>query len=249
MLVIFPFEPEVFKHTDLDVQFVGHPLIEILAEERQPQWRREDDTVLLLPGSRIGEVDRLLAPMVETAAWLHRRRPQLRFVVTAGDDRMKERIEKMLARLAAGGRHLPPLEVTAGRTREWLQRAGAGLAASGTVTIEAAVLGLPLVVVYRLNPFTYRLARWLVRIPYFTMVNVVVGNLIFQEFLQGQVRPAVLGPALEAILPGGSRREFVDTGMAECLRALGGHREICRNTARAVLAEINPELAMPAARD
>jgi lipid-A-disaccharide synthase len=238
MLVIFPFEPDVFKHTALDVQFVGHPLIEMLAEERQPDLQREPNTVLLLPGSRGGEVGRLLTPMIRTATALHQRNPALRFVITASSGAMKEHIHRELEEMRQDGIALPPVEIVAGETRMWLQRATAGLAASGTVTVEAAILGLPLVVVYRLNPLTYWLARRLVKIPYFTMVNVVVGQLVFEEFLQAKVNPDVLVPALEAVLPGGSRRDFVTAGMQECVQALGGGRDICRNTALAVVQEI-----------
>ncbi len=81
LLTIFPFEPEVYRGTGLDVEFVGHPLLEILAEERDDSIVREPETVLLLPGSRRGEIDRLLPVMVETADLLARERPDLRFVM------------------------------------------------------------------------------------------------------------------------------------------------------------------------
>jgi len=125
--------------------------------------------------------------------------------------------------------------VEVGRTQHWMQRAGTGLAASGTVTVEAAILGLPLVVVYRVNPLTYWLGRWLVKIPYFTMVNLVAGKRVFAEFLQQEVRAERLGPALLELLPGGGRRGEVEAGMAEAVTALGGGGNASAEAARLIL--------------
>ncbi len=235
MLVIFPFEPEVFAGTGLDVEFVGHPLIEILNALRDPELARDQQTLLLLPGSRVAEIEKLLPSMLQTVSRLHRQHPAMRYVISAPSQALAERIKALVEKGGDAGLSLPAIPIAVGRTRHWLQQATAGLAASGTVTIEAAILGLPLVVVYRVNSFTYWLARMLVNIPFFTMVNVVVGRLVYEEFLQGQVCPTVLVPAVEAILPGGARRALVEQGMAECLGALGGNHDIARRTAEQVL--------------
>ncbi|MFA5203155.1 MAG: lipid-A-disaccharide synthase [Lentisphaeria bacterium] len=230
MLVLFPFEVEVYRGTGLDVRFVGHPLIEIMDARREPGLAREPDTVLLLPGSRHGEIARLFSPMLETVRWLRARRPELRFVLAAPNAEIAARCH---ARLAAAGETAVRVEV--GRTQHWMQRAGTGLAASGTVTVEAAILGLPLVVIYRLNPLTYWLGRWLVKIPYFTMVNLVAGKRVFAEFLQQEVRAERLGPALLELLPGGGRRGEVEAGMAEAVTALGGGGNASAEAARLIL--------------
>jgi lipid-A-disaccharide synthase len=230
MLVLFPFEVEVYRGTGLDVRFVGHPLIEIMDARREAGLVREPDTVLLLPGSRYGEIARLLTPMLETVRWLRARRPELRFVLAAPNEGIAARCR---TRLAAAGETTVMIDV--GRTQHWMQRAGTGLAASGTVTVEAAILGLPLVVVYRVNPVTYRLGRWLVKIPFFTMVNLVAGKRVYEEFLQGEVQAARLGPALAAILPGGPRRVEVTAGMIEAVSALGGGGQASAEAARLIL--------------
>ncbi|MEI8079219.1 MAG: lipid-A-disaccharide synthase, partial [bacterium] len=230
MLVLYPFEVEVYRGTGLDVRFVGHPLLEIMDARREPGLVRELDTMLLLPGSRHGEIARLLPPMLETVRWLRARRPELQFVLAAPNDGIAARCR---ARLVAAGETAVTIEV--GRTQYWLQRAGTGLAASGTVTVEAAILGLPLVVVYRVNPVTYWLGRWLVKIPFFTMVNLVAGKRVYEEFLQGAVQAARLGPALAAILPGGPRRAEVTVGMGEAVTALGGGGHASAEAARLVL--------------
>ena len=103
-----------------------------------------------------------------------------------------------------------------------MQKAGTGLAASGTVTVECALSGLPLVVGYKLNLMTLALARILVKLyrGFFTMVNIILNRELFQEFLQNKVTPEYLVPALEKILPGGERRKEVEDGMKEMTELL-----------------------------
>ena len=234
LLCIFPFEPEVYSDTPLDVEFVGHPLLEILAEVRDSSVRREPNRVLLLPGSRLSELERLLEPLVATARDLKRRRPELSFVLAQPREKLACWVRERIALLDPGGE--ADIAVDVGRTHYWMQRASAGIAASGTVTVEAAILGLPLVVVYRLHWFTYLLARLIVKLPYFTMVNLVAGWEVYEEFAQGGVRPSRLIPALEALLPGGGRCATVEAGMAETVAKLGGGGRVSKLAAERVLA-------------
>jgi len=234
LLCIFPFEPACYADTGLDVRFIGHPLLEILAEEREATAVRDPDLVLLLPGSRRAEVERLLPPMLATASELRRRHPGLRFVMPLPREAIAGVARECLAR--HGSASLPDLRLEVGRTRHWMQRASAGLAASGTVTMEAAILGLPLVSVYRLSWLTYGLARLVVRgVPFFTIVNLVAGREVYQEFLQAELAAPRLVPALEAILPGGSRRDEVLAGMAEAVAGLGQGTAVSATAAGLVL--------------
>jgi lipid-A-disaccharide synthase len=234
LLCIFPFEPACYADTSLDARFVGHPLLEILAAEQEPEAVPDPDLVLLLPGSRRAEVERLLPAMLATAAELRRRHPRLRFALPVPRETVAEVARRCLRSQGPGG--LSDVRVEVGRTRHWMQHAGTGLAASGTVTMEAAILGLPLVSVYRLSWLTYVLARLVVRgIPFFTIVNLVAGREVYPEFLQGEVTATRLVPALEALLPGGSRREDVLRGMAEAVAALGSGRAVSATAAGQVL--------------
>lgn len=234
LLCIFPFEPAHFADTRLDVRFVGHPLLEILAAERDSSAVRDPDLVLLLPGSRRGEVERLLPEMVRTAAELKKRHPQLRFVLPLPRPAVADMARECLARHGSVPGLELPMEV--GRTHYWMQRAAAGIAASGTVTMEAAILGLPLVSVYRLAWPSYWLAKLIVRgLRFFTIVNLVAGREVFAEFVQSGVRAERLAPAVEAILPGGARRQEVERGMADAVAALGGAGSVSATAARLVL--------------
>jgi len=234
MLVIFPFETTVYSRTGLDVQFVGHPLLELIPPRQPDEPACDPNTVLLLPGSRFDEVDRLLPVMVQAAAALHAETPRLRFVIPVSREKIGERVRARLQGLltTAGG---PDIQVDVGHTREWLRRGIAGLAASGTITVESAISGLPLVVVYRVRSFDYMVARILVHVRYFTMVNVILKRLVFEEFLQDQVTVANCTRALRAILPGGERRAEVEAGMAETVERLGGRGRASAKAAAAVL--------------
>ncbi|MCF7853953.1 MAG: lipid-A-disaccharide synthase [Candidatus Pacebacteria bacterium] len=235
MLVIFPFEPEVFASTELDVEFVGHPLVEILSDLKDGELERRSDVVALLPGSREGEVERLLPRMLDTAHWLQQREHGVQFVIPLPSSSLLATADDIVRNYEKSNGLSLNARIVVGETRRWLQEADAGLAASGTVTVEAAIFGLPLVVVYRLNRITYWLAKMLVRVPYFTMVNVVVNDAVYPEFLQADVVPEKLGPALQSVMRGGPQRKRVETGMQKCVRALGGHRDIGRRTAQAIL--------------
>jgi lipid-A-disaccharide synthase len=235
MMVIFPFETETYKGTGLDVEFVGHPLAEILSETPTPE-EREKNTVLLLPGSRFSEINRLLKPMVQTAEKLKEKRPELTFVIPTPREHIKNHIDKALKSLASN----PEIfNVETGNTAEWMRKAAAGMAASGTVTVQAAILGLPLISCYRLNPITFMLAQLLVKIDFFTMPNVIAKREIYQEFLQKEVRPEILAPALEEILPGGERRKEVDDGIAEVVEKLGGRSGALKRAAEVIIETVS----------
>ena len=235
MMVIFPFEVDTYKETDLDVEFVGHPLAELLSETPRLE-EREENTILLLPGSRFSEIDRLLKPMVQTANELHKKYPDMRFVIPTPRPAIAQKIEDVLPSLT---KNTDIFKIDNGKTTDWMARATAAIAASGTVTVQAALLGLPLVSVYRLNPLTYMMATRLVKIPFFTMPNVLTGKVVYEEFVQKQVCPETLVPALEAILPGGSRKEEVEDGMEEVVEKLGGRSGCLKRAAEAILKTVD----------
>ncbi len=241
MLVIFPFEPQVYAETGLDVEFVGHPLLEVLDACRDPALTREPSTVLLLPGSRGSEIERLLPVMLDTVQMLHAQRPELQFVIAVPREAIADRVRETAGALLSPRPGKPAITLAVGETRRWLQRAGVGLAASGTVTVESAILGLPLVVIYRVHPFTYWLGRLLVKIPFFTMVNLVAGKAVYEEFLQNAVAPPALTRALTDILPGGKRRDSVRQEMAAAVQKLGGQSPVCERAAEAVFELIESE--------
>ena len=222
MLVIFPFEEEVFAPTPLKATFVGHPLSEIVGNRLNPELVRDPDTFLLLPGSRKMEIDKLLVPMLETITRLQQKHPNLKFHLAAPREKVANMCKAKIAKFRAKHPDCPEVSISCGDTGVWMQTAGTGLAASGTVTVECALSGLPLVVGYKLNFLTLLVGMVLVKLyrGFFTMVNIIANREVFQEFLQWHFAPDELLPAIEAILPGGSRRADVEAGMKEVSDAL-----------------------------
>ena len=222
MLVIFPFEEEVFAPTPLKATFVGHPLSEIVGNRLDSNLVRDPDTFLLLPGSRKMEIDKLLVPMLETITQLSKKHPQLKYHLAAPREKVANMCKNKIEKFRAKNADCPEVTISVGDTGVWMQTAGTGLAASGTVTVECALSGLPLVVGYKLNLFTLALAKVLVKLyrGFFTMVNIIANKAVFHEFLQWHFAPDELLPAIEAILPDGSRRAEVEAGMKEVADAL-----------------------------
>jgi lipid-A-disaccharide synthase len=180
MAVIFPFEEEFYKRHGVPVTYVGHPLIEQLAHVRRPPRKPDVLRIALLPGSRRHEVASLLPAMLDAVAILRRERSVEAYVIQAPTITHDE-----LANLiAAGGVDVPILPNDRG---EGVAAADVALSSSGTATLEAAILGTPSVVMYRLSRANYYLARAVVKLPHFGLVNIVAGKSILPELLQKDV--------------------------------------------------------------
>ena len=245
MIVIFPFEEEFWAGTGMDASFAGHPLIDLVKERTDASIIRDPKQVVLLPGSRKSETSRLLYPFMETAAILKQRHPDWNFAISAPRQRTRDDIEKMLASFKKVNPALnwPEVELSCGKTAYWMQRASAGLAASGTVTVESAIANLPLTVAYRLNPITFLLARLIIRKlfrGFFTMPDIILNRCVFEEFLQFQVVPEVLADSVEKIMPGGTRYDEVQQGMEDLRNALSlGHVNAAANAARIICETVD----------
>lgn len=252
MMVIFPFEPDVWKNSGLDVIFTGHPLIEIVKQRTDSTLQRDPNRLLILPGSRHGETSRLLVPFLQTALILHRRHPALKFAIATPREKVFNDVQAIVAEFRKNHPELNELtlEISCHDTARQQQLCIAGLAASGTVTVESAIADLPLVSAYRLNPVTFVLAVILIRKLFrnaFTMVNIILNRKTFEEFLQMQVRPQALANAVDRILPGGSRREEVMRDMAELRRELTcGSESATVNAANALLEVLDKTTTSPA---
>jgi lipid-A-disaccharide synthase len=222
MLVIFPFETEVYSTVDLDTEFVGHPLVDIVKEQRDPSIVRDMNTFVLLPGSRSMEISRLLHPMLKTAIEIKKRHPALKFAISAPREKSLKHCQKIYKSFKRWHPDLPDMEITCGKTNYWQQKAGTGLAASGTVTVECAINGLPLVVAYKFSLVTILVASWVVNLyrGFFTMVNVISDKEVFEEFIQYDANVENLSAALERVLPHGKRRKEVEADMKKMVEAL-----------------------------
>jgi lipid-A-disaccharide synthase len=200
VLAVFPFEPPLYERARVPVTFVGHPLLDVLPLElSRDEARRRLGTdpghslIALLPGSRPGEVARLLPPMLEAARRLAadgRRRFVLGLAPTVAPG-------QVAAILGAGGAANPPIDVVSGRTYEVMAAADVLLIASGTATLEAALLGAPMVICYRVSRLTELMARALTHVEWIGLPNLVSGRAVVPELIQGAVTGARL--AAEAV--------------------------------------------------
>jgi lipid-A-disaccharide synthase len=213
--VILPFEEKLLRDHGIDATFVGHPILDRAREAQGTLDLGPGPVLALFPGSRQQEVDRLIEPFVGAAQEAQRRIPGLRVVVSHAPNVGIDPARCPYALVRA-----PSLTV--------LRSATAALCKSGTTTLEAAVVGCPLVIAYRTSAITYQIARRIVTIPYIGMVNVVAGRRIAPEFIQGDVQAI---PMAEALVP------LLDVSSAE------------RATALADLAKVRAALGTPGAAE
>jgi lipid-A-disaccharide synthase len=213
MAVIFPFEKEVYAETELRVDFVGHPLVDRLGDVALQPSREEmrrslsldpgGYLVAMFPGSRRNEVRDGLSLHLEVARALHVRDPRVRFAIAVAPSIPRTSVERAIAE--AGLPSLLSVQVFEGRTYELIRAADVALAKPGTVTVEIALLGTPMVVAARANPLTAFLARRVVRLSSITMPNLIVGAPVVPEFLQEEARPERIAVALAELLEGPAR--------------------------------------------
>jgi len=214
VLCLLPFESRFYDAHRVRAVFVGHPLADRIPMVSDPAPARSAlglsagaPVVAVLPGSRGGEVGKLGAPFAATIAWLHARRPGIEFVAPMANALARAQFERALAAHAPG----VAVHVIAGLAQEAMTAADAVLVASGTATLEAALVKRPMVVAYRVAPLTGWLLREmkLVKTDHFSQPNLLADRRLVPEFFQEQVRPEVLGPAVLEQLDRDDRAELV----------------------------------------
>ncbi len=234
VLVIFPFEEDIYRAAGVPVDFVGHPLLDLMAtpEPRETFLRRirldpNAPVVALLPGSRRNEVREILPGLAAAARLIQRAIPDVQFVLA----RAPHLPDDLLAPLQASGL---PAAIVEGRADDVLASADVALVASGTVTVQAALHECPIVVVYRLSALTYRVGRPFVQVDTFAMANLVAGRKVVPELIQDGFTPeAVAREALKVLNdPAAAARMRADL---RAVRARLGAPGASRRAAQAVV--------------
>jgi lipid-A-disaccharide synthase len=201
MLCIFPFEAELYNASGLRTVFVGHPMIENLAARRTGE-PRDSDLIGLFPGSRSREVKKILPVMLAAAGKILAQRPATSFEIAAASDALGREIANMMVRSPIRER----LRVVTRDSSGTMQRAFAGMVASGTATLESAFFGLPFVLVYKVSWPTYFAARLVMRTRFLGMPNVLADREIVPEFLQHEAKPKEIGATVMELLTDSPRR-------------------------------------------
>lgn len=218
---IFPFEYDVYKEAGAPVEFVGHPLLDIV----KPAWERTEaeawagkeaghPLVLLMPGSRLMEIEKMLPTLLEGAKLLKKQLPEVQFAMPRAGTIP---LELLQSKIKASGLEI---KITEGHNYDLFSVADLALATSGTVTLEAALCGLPSIIVYRTSALNAFIARRVINIPNIGLPNIVAGRQILPELLQEDFTPAnVAKTAVELLAP--ERRPQLEADLAFMKARLG----------------------------
>jgi lipid-A-disaccharide synthase len=244
VLPIFPFEEALYRDAGIPVEFVGHPLIDLAKPTRDRAsvlsavgLNPRAPTVALLPGSRPNELREILPDLIAAASLVDKRVPDVQFLIARAphlsDDLFHvadEAVRDTRTRRGAGLR----LAVVEGATDDVLAAADVVLTASGTATVQTALHGKPMVIVYRLSKLTYRLGRRFVKIDTFGMINLIAGRRIVPELIQDDFSPQSASYEIVRLLTDEARRARVTADVEEARGKLGGGGA-SRRAAEAVL--------------
>lgn len=222
MAVIFPFEVPIYEAHNYPVRYVGHPLagkvkpsVSKAAAMAEFGLSAQAPVVGLLPGSRRGEIKRLLPVMLQAAQLLAERMPGVQFVLpqagTIKDDSISRHLQDSPV----------PVKVAQGRTYDVLQCCDAVATCSGTATLETALMGVPMAIVYKLFEPSYWLGRMLVQVPHIGLPNIIAGRGIVPELIQHAANPPAIADALERMLKDKDYAADMRRDLAEIKAELG----------------------------
>jgi lipid-A-disaccharide synthase len=242
LFCLFPFEESWFRQRGVDATYIGHPL----AAMARPSCSRAEffskhgldpaeRMIVLLPGSRAGEARRHLPYLLETVAALRAKLPLRAVLATPEGFGTEAALANFRERISALS-----IQVIENETWDAIAHADVALAASGTVTIEAAVLGTPMVTFYRVNPLSWRLGRRLVKVPFLSMVNLAAGSEIVPEFMQEEMTPANLAAAVEELLSAPERAKRMKADLARVRESLTSTDDPLRRAADLTLDALGP---------
>jgi len=246
LLVIFPFEEDLFRGAGIDALYVGHPLLDAIGEAGSSEPDSRDwglsplyPVVGLFPGSRPREVDVLLPPMVEAAARLRQVFPRMQFILGQAPSLDPARVERLLQ-----GAPVPVRRID-GHTHRAMRLCDAAIVASGTATLELALFEVPMVIVYKVSVLTYLVGRSLVRVPSIGLANLVSGKQIVPELIQGEVTGRGIFEACLPLVTNSVYRAAVKKELRR-VRAALGEPGASRRAAESVLSIVGrPAGAVP----
>lgn len=240
LLVLFPFEPALYANSAVRCSYVGHPLADVIPLEIDQRSLRERlgimpdrPVIALLPGSRQSELHFMADTFIETAKLLLQRYPSLQFLVPLVTRETRHQFEVALWRLKANEM---PITLMFGHATDAIAASDAVLVASGTATLEAALVGRPMVIAYKMSPWSWWLMRRMRYQPWVGLPNILAGRFVVPEFLQEQATPDNLAQALGNVL----FDRQVRAGIVRVFDSI--HRQLRQNTAEKACAAVLPYL-------
>lgn len=220
MAVILPFEARFYEQHGVPVTFVGHPLMDTelghIPFGDSPQPIGDEPVIGLLPGSRIGEVRKLLPVMLDAAGLLARRNPSIRFLLSQAPG-----IPTDLLRSELSVDGTVPIEISR-NLLDIFRRSILVIAASGTVTLQAAIAGVPSIIVYKVSPLSYHLGKRLIRVPFIGLINLIAGKRIVPELIQEDADATTIADTVLKLTGDPERLSSIRNDLIEARRLLGG---------------------------
>lgn len=222
LAAIFPFEPDLYRGLNIEVTYVGHPLLD---EVREPCDKDEfleslnvpleKKIVGLFPGSRRSEIDYMLDTLLEAGKEILREEPDTHFLVPLASTLKREELQQ---KLDSSGL---PASLVSAEVYDTINACDAILSVSGTVTLQIAMVGTPLAIFYKMAPLTYLIGRMLVKVDHIGLANIVAGKQVAKEFIQEEASPESLAEEIVSILRDSSYRKSLKTGLAEVQEKMG----------------------------
>ncbi len=241
MIVLFKFEEEFYKRYGVNVTYVGHPLLDIVGPTMDEKeflnkfgLLESKTTIALLPGSRKQEIKNILPVMLEASILINKNMANAQFVIAKSPQLDLDIYNRIISKAFID------LKIIEGKTYDCLNIADFCLVASGTATLETAIMQRPFVVIYKMNLLNYLLYRPQVKVPYIGMVNIVAGRKIVPEFIQFKARPKEISEQVLKILQNPAQLEQMKNDLT-LVKSLLGEKGASRRAAQIILNFLNSE--------
>lgn len=222
MLVILPFEEALYRSAGVDARYVGHPLLDAVNDigPREEILKRlgldpGKKTVAILPGSRRSEVVKLLPVMLGAAEIISGGPEPVQFLLPLASTLDAASVEQII------GRHRVPVKIVPENIYDAIASADVAMVASGTATLETALLNTPMVIIYKMSPLTYAIARMIIRVKNIGLVNIIAGKTIVPELIQGEATSERLAAEMNAILADPAKMETIKNDLGNIREKLG----------------------------
>lgn len=249
VLCLFPFEKAFYKKWDVPAAFVGHPLASqlplqnpIAEAKAELGLSANQKHIALLPGSRRGEIERLGPLVLEAAHIVMQKHPEYVYLIPAINDARKQQIEALLEKYPAEFKAKVQLLENTGTEskigRQVMNASNIVALASGTATLEAMLLHRPMVTFYQLNWLTYHVVKFLIKIPYYSLPNIIAGKKVIQELIQKDATPEKLAAEIEKLMN-------VETAQIQAMQHITMHKQLLSGNSEDPVQAILSILAQP----
>jgi lipid-A-disaccharide synthase len=231
MVVIFPFEEKIYQQEKIPVTFVGHPLVDVVkttvdstTTAKNLSLDQAKPIIGLMPGSRSGEIQRLLPVIIDSAQLIKKDKPDAQFILPVASSLDENKLKQQLTKANL------PIQLIKEQQYDALQLCDVVIVASGTATLELALLNIPMVIIYKTQWLTYQLAKCLAKVSYIGLCNIVAEKIVVKEFIQQQATANNISDEALNILNISAVRERIITDLITVSQKLGQHHAIQKLT-------------------